>query len=171
MIELEKTYLAKYLPNSLLRCKHKEIIDKYIPESAKHPKLRIRKNGNKYELTKKEPVKAGDASHQKEQTIMLTKKEFNELMKLNGKKIHKTRYYYIYNGKTAEFDIFHGPLKGLVLIDFEFNTIEEKNSFKMPEFCLADVTQENFIAGGMLCGKSYKDIERLLKKYKYKKIL
>ena len=43
MIELEKTYLVKKLPEGLKDCKFKEIIDVYIPESSELPTLRIRK--------------------------------------------------------------------------------------------------------------------------------
>ena len=53
MIELEKTYLAKNIPENLQNCKFKEIVDIYIPKYSEHPKLRIRKNGNRYEVTKK----------------------------------------------------------------------------------------------------------------------
>jgi hypothetical protein len=35
---------------------------------------------------------------------------------------------------------------------------------------LADVTQEEFIAGGWLAGKKYSDIESFLNKYNYKKL-
>ncbi len=170
MIELERTYLAKRLPPGLKNCKSMEIIDIYVPKSSVHPTLRIRKHGSKYFITKKEPVEGKDASHQMEQTIILTKAEFDEFTKLEGKKVHKIRYYYEYNGRTAEFDVFQGSLKGLVLVDFEFETIEERDSFKMPEFCLADVTKKVFVAGGMLCGKSYEDIETGLKRFNYKKI-
>lgn len=142
----------------------------YIPQSLDHPVVRIRKNGETYEITKKQPVKEGDASHQDEQTITLTETEFNELMKLEGKKVSKIRYYYPYKGRIAEIDVFTGKLRGLVLVDFEFENLTEKDSFVMPEFCLADVTQETFVAGGMVCGKSYEDIEENLKKYSYKKI-
>jgi len=73
MIELEKTYLAKTIPSELKNCKSKEIIDIYIPKSSVHPTLRIRKNGDKFELTKKEPVNKDDSSHQEEQTVILLK--------------------------------------------------------------------------------------------------
>ena len=36
-------------------------------------------------------------------------------------------------------------------------SIEEKDAFVAPDFCLVEVTQELFIAGGMLCGKRYAD--------------
>ncbi len=170
MIELEKTYLAKYIPINLRSCRSKEIIDIYIPESSVHPSLRLRKNGSHFEMTKKEPAKEGDASHMIEQTIVLTEEEFNDLAKVDGKKVHKIRHYYDCNGRTAEIDVFQGALKGLVLVDFEFDTFEDKDSFDMPEFCLADVTQELFVAGGMICGKCYEDIEDDLARFGYKKL-
>ncbi len=170
MIELEKTYLAKNLPEGLENCQSKEIIDIYLPKSAVHPVLRIRKNGDKYEMTKKQPLDQQDRSCQKEQTINLTKAEFDELAKIDGKRVHKIRYYYEVSGNIAEIGVFQKDLKGLVVIDFEFKTESEKDSFKPPDFCLADVTQEDFIAGGMICGKTYKNLESKLKKLNYKKL-
>ncbi|MBW2964595.1 hypothetical protein KY363_03990 [Candidatus Woesearchaeota archaeon] len=170
MIELELTYLAKSLPEGLAKCRHKEIIDIYIPTNSVHPTLRIRKSGDKYEITKKEPVE-DDPSHQNEETTTLTADEFDELNKnIEGKRTHKLRYYYPFQGKTAEIDVFQGKLKGLVVIDFEFETMEEKDSFTMPDFCLADVTPEEFIAGGMVCGKAYDDLQKDLDRYGYKKL-
>ena len=66
--------------------------------------------------------------------------------------------------------MFEEGLKGLVLVDFEFSDVDEKNKFKTSDSMLADVTPEEFIAGGMLAGKRYEDIERELKKYGYKRI-
>jgi CYTH domain-containing protein len=170
MIELERTFLAKYLPEGLENCKRKEILDIYIPTESRHPTLRIRKNGEKYEITKKEPL-ADDPSEMREETTTLTKEEFEELNRnLNGKRVRKLRYYYDCNGNTAEVDVFQDLLKGLIVIDFEFETVEEKNAFQMPEFCLIDITHEEFIAGGMVCGKSYADIEENLRVLDYKKI-
>lgn len=170
MIELEKTYLAKYIPEDIASCKSKEIIDIYIPRASEHPQIRLRKNGDRFEITKKSPVKEGDASCQQEQTISLTELEFNELAKLDGKRVCKVRYFYEYNGRIAEIDVFKESLDGLVLVDFEFDNPEEKDNFPMPDFCLAEVTQEKFVAGGMLCGKSYGDIKEGLEKFEYKNL-
>ncbi|MCK4524913.1 MAG: hypothetical protein KAU07_00550 [Candidatus Andersenbacteria bacterium] len=170
MIELEKTYLVKKLPENLKDCKFKEIIDVYIPKDSDHPKLRLRKNGDKFEITKKEPVNEGDASHQEEQTIKLTEIEFDALNGLEGKRVRKLRYYFDYSGRTAEVDVFQDALKGLVIVDFEFVTIEEKDKFEMPDFCLTDITQELFTAGGIICDKSYEDIEDDLNKFSYQKL-
>jgi hypothetical protein len=40
----------------------------------------------------------------------------------------------------------------------------------MPDFCLTDVTQELFVAGGVVCGKKYADLESDLQKFNYQKI-
>ena len=171
MIELEKTYLAKKFPENLKDCGFREVIDVYIPKTSDHPKLMLRKNGGKFELTKKEPVNKSDASNQKEQTIILTDIEFDALnQQIEGKRIRKIRYYYDYNGRIAEIDVFQDSLLGLVTIDFEFKTMAEKENFQMPDFCLVEVTQEIFLAGGMICGKFYKDIENNLEKLGYRKL-
>ncbi len=171
MLELEKTYLAKELPKDLKSCEFKEIIDVYLPKESKHPELRLRKRGNKYEMTKKTPLDENDKSVQEEQNIILSEIEFNALNKqLAGKRVHKLRYYYDYNNKIAEFDVFQGDLEGLVVVEFEFANKKELEKFQIPYFCLVDITQELFIAGGMLCGKKYKDITSDLKSFGYKKL-
>ena len=170
-IELEKTYLIKYLPEGFDISSFKEIKDIYIPKEIEHSILRIRQKGDKYEITKKEPVQGLDSSEQYEHTIFLTKEEFLALEQVQGKKIRKIRYYYNHKGIQAEIDIFQDDLLGLVLVDFEFAKKEDKDNFEIPEFCLVDVTQDKYFAGGMLCGKTYIGIENHLNELGYKKII
>lgn len=170
MLELEITYLAKTLPEGLEEYPYKELMDIYIPREAEHPHLRLRKKGNSYEMTKKTKVSEDDASAHIEETISLDEKEFNAFADVEGKRVRKFRYAFPYSERTAEIDIFQDELEGLVVVDFEFKTREELESFVIPSFCLADVTQEEFIAGGMLCGKAYADIEENLGRFNYEKI-
>ncbi len=170
MIELERTYLAAGLPDGLWDSPKKEMLDIYLPAESRHPVLRLRKNGDNLEMTKKSPVVDGDSSTMEEQTIRLSGEEYAALVGIEGKRVGKTRYLYDYLGRTAEVDVFDGALSGLVLVDFEFETEAEKAAFSMPEFCLAEVTQEEFIAGGMLCGKSYDDIALGLSRFGYERI-
>lgn len=170
-VELELTYLAKYLPEGLLDSPSKIIVDNYYPlDGGGHPKLRIRKNGDNYVITKKISVDGKDFSHQHEHTIKLTEHEYNDLTKTPGRQVSKRRYFYPYNGRTAEVDVFSGALTGLVLVDFEFNDRQQQMGFVMPNFCLADVTQDEMIAGGMLAGKAYADLEVGLDSYGYKRL-
>lgn len=168
-LELEKTYLLTKLPPGLKKCKYTEIIDIYIPAFKAHPQIRIRKKGEKAELTKKVPVN-NDASRQTEHTIPLSEDEFEAISAIPGKKVRKLRYYYPVGDKIAEIDIFQDGLSGLVLADFEFSDFDSKDNFKAPDFCLVEITQEEFIGGGRLAGKSYADIEADLNKFNYKKL-
>jgi CYTH domain-containing protein len=169
-IELERTFLAAAMPNEIRGAKPLEVIDIYVPSTSEHPNLRIRKRGDIYEITKKAPSH-NDASEQTEQTVPLTAEEFLALSRTSSKSLAKYRYKVKIEGHTAEVDVFKEKLTGLVLIDFEFNTDKDKASFVAPYCCLIDVTQETFIAGGMLAGKTYKDIEKDLKRLSYRKIL
>ncbi len=168
MLELEKTYLAKYIPD-LSSCKHKEITDVYFPHNSYHPTLRIRKSGSKFEMTKKTMIN-NDPSKQLEDNISLSEDEFIALSKADGKRVSKIRYYYHFNGLIAEIDIFQEDLTGLVLVDFEFDNEVDKDSFQLPDFCLMDVTGIEFIAGGMLCGTTYQDMTAQLQKLGYAKL-
>jgi adenylate cyclase len=168
-LELERTYLLMQLPKGLKKCKSLEIIDVYIPDTKPHPVMRIRKKGGKMELTKKVPNN-NDASNQTEHTIHLSEDEFNALCNVPGKKVRKLRYYFPVKNTIAEIDVFQDKLLGLILVDFEFSNLKDKENFIAPDFCSEDITQEEFIAGGYLAGKSYTDIRPLLKKYNYEKI-
>ena len=100
-IELEKTYLAKFIPEGALECESREILDLYIPATVPHPVLRLRKKGEKFEITKKQPVSENDSSEQTEDTIVLSAEEFNALTKVNSKKVHKIRYLFNYGENLA----------------------------------------------------------------------
>ena len=170
-IELEKTYLLKYFPKDIKEKPSIEIFDIYIPKSADHSILRIRKRGEVCEITKKEPIHGNDSSEQSEHTISLSEEEFLALKDVDGKKLHKIRYVYPCGKNMAEIDVYLDDFKGLMFVDFEFKTREEKDAFVMPDFCLAEITQEKFCAAGWLAGKKYSDIEPFLNKYDYKKII
>ncbi len=167
-IELELTYLAAKIPNEIVGVEAKELLDIYIPADRNiHSKLRLRKKGGKCEITKKVPLNNGDASVQQEFTIPITDQEFEALAVASDKRVQKYRYQVMIEGHSAEVDVFAGSLKGLVLIDFEFSSPEDKANFTSPACCLTEVTQEDFIAGGELAGKSYQDIEAELSKFNY----
>lgn len=169
-IELERTFLLKTLPSGLLEAPFKDMVDIYIPSTAGHPTLRIRKNGSKCVITKKEPLSEDDRSRQQENTIPLREDEYAELSLLPGKRIEKRRYAYSENGYTYEVDVFGGGLQGLVLADIEFESEEKMSAYSPPSWVLAEVTQEKFIAGGELSGKSYEDIANTLSRFGYKKL-
>jgi CYTH domain-containing protein len=167
--EYERTYLAKKVPGELANCDYEDITDIYFPIESDHPALRLRKRGKKIQLIKKTMISPPDMSSQIEQVINLDEKEYITLSQAPGKRLVKRRYKFPYLGRLSEIDVFGEELQGLVLIDFEFTSPTEKDNFSKPDFCLVEVTQDLTFAGGILCGKRYKDIEQyLLTQYDYK---
>ena len=170
-MEYELTYLAKFIPSELNNIKFKNMVDVYFPTDLEiHPRLRLRQQGDQYQITKKTPVNKSDASVHQEVTIELDKQEFLSICNASSRKIEKVRYYMEIEGYKCEVDVFKNALEGLVLIDFEFKSKSEMEQFTPPKCCLVDVTQEKFIAGGLLAGKSYKDIKRNLDIFNYVKL-
>lgn len=169
-LEIEKTYLLAYLPEELVNLEPVELMDIYIPESSFHPKLRLGKRGNVYEITKKKLKSESDMSVQIEETIPLEKYEFEALSFSSKKKIRKLRYSFKSKESKVDIDLFLDDLFGLGIADFEFESKVERDRFTAPDFVLADVTNEKFIAGGLLAGKTYEDIMPFLKKFSFKKL-
>lgn len=169
-IEYEKTYLAKRLPEGLADAKSVVIRDIYVPETARHAVVRLRAKDDDYVITKKTILHGTDSSTMSEETIPLSSEEYQALAQCSTKGFVKRRHFMKIDGHDAEIDVYGEKLKGLVVIDFEFSSEEEKEQFIMPEVCLVDVTQEEGIAGGMLAGKSYEDIEMVLASYGYERI-
>jgi CYTH domain-containing protein len=170
-VEIERTYLARNLPREVVATSGERVVDVYYPtDLAVHPRLRFRHKGSTYEVTKKVPFAEGDASAHREITIPLSESEFGELIKGSNRRLEKNRFTVALSGKLADVDVFCGSLAGLVLIDFEFTSREDLRQFIAPDCCLTDVTQEDFVAGGLLAGRTYADIELKLKQHGYTKI-
>jgi CYTH domain-containing protein len=167
-VELEKTYLAKALPKGLKDSPSEVIRDAYVPVQYEHPIVRLRQRGERHEITKKEQTDPKDASRHDEHTIHLTKEEFAALLTDHAKTHAKRRFDCTIDGAKAEVDVYLEALQGLVVIDFEFDTPEAMAAFRPPAICLADVTNEDVLAGGMIAGKTYEDLRPTLEKYGYK---
>lgn len=169
-LELELTFLAREIPKEIASVAPERLVDIYIPENVEHPELRLRQKANTFEITKKVPLDGIDFSQHNEFTIPLNQHEYEALRTTSQRIIEKDRYKAMVDGTAAEIDVFAGALAGLVLIDFEFSSYEAKSNFIAPAVCFADVTQEEWLAGGILAGKSYDDIAEKLGQLGYKKI-
>lgn len=165
--EFERSFLVRSMPASVSESASIEIHDIYIPFNSQHCKLRLRKSGEVLEMTKKIQAVSGNSSHLIEYNIPLTQPEFDELKKVNGKEVRKTRYYYSEKGVDYQIGVFHDKLQGLVVVDVEFTDKNSMECFKLPAWLLVEVTEESFLAGGELCGKSYDDLSPHLNKLGY----
>lgn len=170
-LEIERTFLAVSLPDEINLVEATYMEDAYIPEELSvHPKTRVRRRGDRFELTKKIPFPSGNSLIHEEKTIQLDENEYHCLSAASQRSIQKLRYTVSIDGYKAEVDVFKGRLEGLVLIDFEFNETSSSEEFAVPDCCLVEVTNRETFAGGMLSGKCFADIEAELSALGYSAI-
>jgi len=162
MLEIEKTYLVKSIPKNLSKYKSEKIKQGYI--SSTPSPLRIRQKDNKFEITKKLPIKKNDFSIAEEINIPLTESEFNKLWPTVEKYLEKIRYYIpLENNFIAELNLYQNNLKGLAFVEVEFESEIEMESFKPPSWFGKDVTQEDFSANSFLVEKTLTEIKSYIK--------
>lgn len=136
-MEIERKFIPKYLPDNLDSYEHHDIQQAYLNTS---PVIRIRKQDEDYFLT----YKGSGMMSREEYNLPLNQKSyFHLLTKADGNIITKTRYLIpLFNSLTAELDIFHDIFDGRLLVEVEFNSIEDANSFIPPEWFGEDVTYD-----------------------------
>jgi CYTH domain-containing protein len=85
-----------------------------------------------------------------EYNLPLTKESYEHLLpKVDGILIAKTRYLIplssgtgVSHPLTAELDVFEGSLSPLMLVEVEFESVEEANAFTAPDWFGEDVTED-----------------------------
>ena len=135
-MEIERKFLIRKLPEAPDMFEHSELLQGYL---SRNPVVRIRKDGEKYELT----YKSGAGMAHEEANLPLSEESFYHLLeKIDGKTIEKTRYRIPYGNFTIELDIFHGHMDGLVMAEVEFESVEQALSFTPPDWFGEDVTSD-----------------------------
>lgn len=84
--------------------------------------------------------------------------ESEVLSVFDANEIRKNRYYFDYEGRRFSVDMFLGDLFGLVLAEVSFATDEELDNYPTPPFALADVTNNKFFSGSVLCEHTFADV-------------
>ena len=134
-MEIERKYLVLHLPGPLESYPCRILEQGYLNTS---PVVRIRRDNDRYELTYKS---AGLMSRQ-EYNLPLDDKSYEHLLtKIDGHLIKKKRYMIpLSSALTAELDIFEGDLAPLMLVEVEFQTEDDADSFTAPGWFGEDVT-------------------------------
>lgn len=170
-IESRRVFLIESLPAPLTRAsRHLQIFDNYI----EHTRLRLRTARDPetkqwtWILQQREPL--ADLSQCSVAEIYLNEAEHavfeifegrevrkNERVETN--EIRKNRYFYEYENRKIEIDVFLGDLWGLILAKAYFESQSEMESFSpLPEAVL-EVTRNEFFVGGNLVGKTFIDVQ------------
>lgn len=134
-MEIERKYLVKEVPAQLSQYECKQIAQGYL---CTEPVVRIRRSNEDYYLT----YKGKGLLAREEYNLPLTQEAYEHLSsKIDGILIEKKRYLIpLSDGLIAELDIFEGKLSGLVLVEVEFESIDNANAFVAPEWFGEDVT-------------------------------
>jgi CYTH domain-containing protein len=136
-MEIERKFLLKNIPENLEKYESKKIAQGYLCTA---PVVRIRRSNDDYYLT----YKGAGLMSREEYNLPLTRESYEHLLpKIDGLLIAKTRYLIpLWDGLTAELDIFEDELAPLSLVEVEFETEEVANSFTPPDWFGEDVTQD-----------------------------
>ena len=149
--EIEQKYLVDVLPDNLEQYKKSELEQVYI---STNPVIRIRKADDCCVLT----VKGAGRLSREEFELDITIEQYENLFKKMEEgtvSIKKTRYYIPLNEKfTAELDVYHGFLKGLLTVEVEFENLEEAKKFAPPKWFGANVTELGEYANSALAKMS-----------------
>lgn len=160
--ELHRTFLIQDLPEPLTRAsRHLQIFDNYIKDT----RLRIRSvrvpetKVWTWILQQRFPV-AENLSQWKIAEIYLNENEHSIFETFEGREIRKNRYFYSYENKQIEIDVFLGPLWGLNLGRIIFETDAELRNFTLPAFSVLEVTNNSFFYGESLVEKTFSDVQK-----------
>ncbi len=154
-IEIEKKFLLspcsmkRFLRERRIRYAKVPIKQFYIKSDEKSAE-RYRKIGGRYIHT----IKHGSGLRREEIETEVSKKEYMDAKRSASNMIIKTRYRFKLDGYNFELDIFKGALKGLNLLEIEFDSVESAGSFKMPDILnqivISEVTEDKRFTNGFL---------------------
>ena len=133
-MEIERKFLVNTLPD-LTAYPSKKLSQAYI---STEPVIRLREMDSQFFLT----VKSKGHLSREELEIPISHEEYiNLYKKVEGHVIEKVRYYIPLNNElTAELDIYHDFLEGLMTVEVEFSTEEAANAFVPPSWFGKDIT-------------------------------
>ena len=137
--EIERKFLVDRLPPDFENLTGKTIRQGYVIDAAGGIELRVRQKQRAYYQT----VKMGEGLSRTEIEIELSADQFNRLWPhTEGRRVSKTRYTLPVGDHTAELDRFEGNLKGLLLVEVEFTSVDAAKDFAPPDWFGRDVTED-----------------------------
>lgn len=147
--EIERKFIIKYLPKEIESIK--KIEQKHIFKDTVCS-IRVRKTQDffKNEIVYTHTIKARGENTQKysiyELEKNITEEEYNNLNPFYGSQIIEKYRLIIPIGDNlkAEVDVFDGWLKGLIIAEVEFESVEQAENFQMPDWFEKSVPHKEF---------------------------
>jgi CYTH domain-containing protein len=138
-MEIEKKFVVRDLPAPQRLAEGEPIRQGYLAVGD-NEEVRLRAKGALFFLT----VKTGRGLVRGEYEVVLDATAFETLWPATeGRRLEKTRHRVPVAGGTAEVDVFGGTLSGLALVEVEFASVDEAQSFDPPPWFGAEVTEDD----------------------------
>ena len=166
--ELQRTFLIEGLPEPLERkSSHLQIFDNYIHETPLRLRsIRVPETKEWTLMLQKRYPAAEFGAEWNIEEIHLTESEYEHFKPFEGNEIRKNRYYAEFDGRGFEFDVYLGALWGLNRARVGFADRDEMVSLVVPEFVVAEITDESFFDDSNLVNQNLEsvrqEVERLL---------
>lgn len=135
-IEIERKFKPDKLPHNLDSYTHKDILQIYTEILEDGTETRFRKKGDEYFRS----VKQGVGLIRTEDEVLISAEEFQKAQSSAIGQVEKTRYEIPYEKWQVELDVYTGNLKGLIIAEIEFASIEDSKSFQPPSWLGKEVT-------------------------------
>ena len=136
--EIERKFLPDTLPEDLFRFPSREIVQGYIQADAVS-EIRLRKQGQQCLWT----MKLGKGLKRREAEFVLSPQLFDRLWPLTlGRRLEKVRYEIAHAEMVWEVDVYQKKLTGLRVVEVEFASEEEAESFLVPGWFGHEVTRD-----------------------------
>lgn len=153
-MEIEKKFLVNTMPEDLESYPCHRIEQGYL---CVDPVVRIRQSDDRYILTYKSRMGAGEESGgdvrvNQEIEAALSRSGYLHLrQKVDGHLITKSRYLIsLEDGHMAELDVFHGHLEGLVFVEVEFCDEQDAARFVPPAWFGDNVSADHRYSNSFL---------------------
>jgi CYTH domain-containing protein len=137
-VEIERKFLVDALPDGLADARADRIEQGYLAIHADGVEVRVRRRAGKSTLT----VKSAPGEVRVEEELPIDDRRFEALWQLSaGRRISKTRHLVpIEPGLTAELDIYHEELDGLLTVEVEFPSRDASAAFVPPPWIGRELT-------------------------------
>ena len=151
--EIERKFCVQKMPD-LTACTGVEISQGYLSVGDNGQEIRLRRKGERFYQT----VKQGKGVQRTEVEVELSQAQFDNLWPLTaGRRVEKVRYEIAEGIWTIELDVYRGRLKGLIVAEVEFETIDESSRFVPPLWFGRDVTDDDRYKNAILAHEGTPD--------------
>jgi adenylate cyclase len=145
-VEIERKFLVDRLPDGL--GEGEPIEQGYLAIGDDGVEVRVRRRGDTMTLT----IKSGPGMQRTEEEMEVDARRFESLWPLTeGRRVTKTRHVMeLGDGLAAEVDVYSGAHDGLLTAEIEFESVEQSDSFRPPEWLGREVTGDRSYANQAL---------------------